>query len=177
VVKLLLEKGAELDSKDNDGQTPLLLAAAKGHEAVVKLLLEKGAESPHFAAEMGMTEEFKYERLEYDWQLRIVELLPLKDGSKVCCKIHVIPGGDATELDPEYDAVREDTKKLPYRALSYTWGDSNEMHQIFIDDKSFLVRANLFHFLKEWAPLDGQGPAYFWIDAISICSWKGGLVR
>ena len=46
VVKLLLEKGAELETKDNDGWTPLSWAAEKGHEAVVKLLLEKGAEKP-----------------------------------------------------------------------------------------------------------------------------------
>jgi ankyrin repeat protein len=45
VVKLLLEKGAELEPKDDEyGVTPLWLAAANGHEAVVKLLLEKGAE-------------------------------------------------------------------------------------------------------------------------------------
>jgi hypothetical protein len=45
VVKLLLEKGAELESKDEDyGRTPLSWAAGNGHEAVVKLLLEKGAE-------------------------------------------------------------------------------------------------------------------------------------
>ena len=53
VVKLLLEKGAELEAKDEmDGQTPLSWAAANGlsraavngHEVVVKLLLEKGAE-------------------------------------------------------------------------------------------------------------------------------------
>ena len=45
VVKLLLEKGAEPESKDNDyGRTPLSWAAGSGHEAVVKLLLEKGAE-------------------------------------------------------------------------------------------------------------------------------------
>ena len=44
-MKLLLEKGAELETKDNDyGRTPLSWAAEKGHEAVVKLLLEKGAE-------------------------------------------------------------------------------------------------------------------------------------
>jgi ankyrin repeat protein len=43
-VKLLLEKGAELESKDNYyGQTPLSWATGSGHEAVVKLLLEKGA--------------------------------------------------------------------------------------------------------------------------------------
>jgi ankyrin repeat protein len=35
VVKLLFEKGAELDPKDNDSQTPLGWAAEKGHEAVV----------------------------------------------------------------------------------------------------------------------------------------------
>ena len=44
VVKLLLEKGAELESKDKYGKTPLSLAAEMGHEAVVMLVLEKGAE-------------------------------------------------------------------------------------------------------------------------------------
>jgi hypothetical protein len=44
VVKLLLEKGAELETEDNIGQTPLSWAATEGREAVVKLLLEKGAE-------------------------------------------------------------------------------------------------------------------------------------
>jgi ankyrin repeat protein len=44
VVKLLLEKGAELEAKDSAGHTPLWLTVGKGHEAVVKLLLEKGAE-------------------------------------------------------------------------------------------------------------------------------------
>ena len=43
VVKLLLENGAELESKDKNGGTPLSWAAESGHEAVVKLLLEQGA--------------------------------------------------------------------------------------------------------------------------------------
>ena len=37
-MKLLREKGAELDSKDKNGRTPLWWAARNGHEAVVKLL-------------------------------------------------------------------------------------------------------------------------------------------
>jgi ankyrin repeat protein len=45
VVKLLLEKGAELETEDRHGWTPLSYAARNGHEAVVKLLLEKGAEN------------------------------------------------------------------------------------------------------------------------------------
>jgi ankyrin repeat protein len=44
LVKLLLEKGAQLDAKGINGQTPLSWAAEKGHEALVKLLLEEGAE-------------------------------------------------------------------------------------------------------------------------------------
>jgi hypothetical protein len=44
VVKLLLEKGVDLDSKDISGRTPLSHAARYGHEAVVKLH-EKGADN------------------------------------------------------------------------------------------------------------------------------------
>ena len=44
-MKLLLEKGADLESKDREySRTPLSWAAENGHEAVVKLLLEKGAD-------------------------------------------------------------------------------------------------------------------------------------
>jgi ankyrin repeat protein len=38
VVRLLLEKGAEPDSKDMFGRTPLSLAAERGHRTVVQLL-------------------------------------------------------------------------------------------------------------------------------------------
>jgi ankyrin repeat protein len=41
---LLLEKEADVKSKNGVGQTPLSRAARGGHKAVVKLLLEKGAE-------------------------------------------------------------------------------------------------------------------------------------
>jgi ankyrin repeat protein len=43
VVKLLLEKGAKLKSKDEEyDRTPLLLAVASGHETIIKLLLKRG---------------------------------------------------------------------------------------------------------------------------------------
>ncbi|KAL4755783.1 uncharacterized protein BDW70DRAFT_167857 [Aspergillus foveolatus] len=44
VVKLLLEMGADPESKDEFWWTPLSRAAANGHEAVVKLLLDRGAD-------------------------------------------------------------------------------------------------------------------------------------
>ena len=49
VVQWLLNNCAELNSEDKSGKTPLSLAAAKGHEAVVKLLLSRddvAADSP-----------------------------------------------------------------------------------------------------------------------------------
>ena len=55
VVQRLLEKGADVESKDAAGQTPLLRAAENGHEAVVKLLLEKGADVESKDAKYGQT--------------------------------------------------------------------------------------------------------------------------
>ena len=43
VVKLLLEKGADVNTGDQYGITPLMAAAFKGHSTVVRLLLDKGA--------------------------------------------------------------------------------------------------------------------------------------
>jgi ankyrin repeat protein len=43
LVKLLLHKGADVEAKNEFGETSLLLAAKGGHDAIVKLLLNKGA--------------------------------------------------------------------------------------------------------------------------------------
>jgi len=42
MIKLLLERGASVESMDNSGQTPLSFAAKNGREAVVRLLLATG---------------------------------------------------------------------------------------------------------------------------------------
>ncbi|KAL6407175.1 ankyrin repeat domain-containing protein [Ilyonectria robusta] len=44
IVRRLLEKDADVESKDGYGRTPLSWAAAEGHEAIVQLLLENGAD-------------------------------------------------------------------------------------------------------------------------------------
>ncbi|KAK2609803.1 hypothetical protein N8I77_003283 [Diaporthe amygdali] len=43
VIRLLLQRGAHVDSKDCGGKTPLIIAALNGYETIVKLLLERGA--------------------------------------------------------------------------------------------------------------------------------------
>ncbi len=42
-MKLLLHNGANMNTQDKQGQTPLLQAAGESNEAIVKLLLENGA--------------------------------------------------------------------------------------------------------------------------------------
>jgi ankyrin repeat protein len=46
LVLLLLEKGADVNAKDSEGQTPLSWAGQNGHEAVVRLLLGRGDVDP-----------------------------------------------------------------------------------------------------------------------------------
>ena len=43
-IKSLLKKGADLEAKDGDGETALLMAARRGHIEVVKYLVENGAD-------------------------------------------------------------------------------------------------------------------------------------
>jgi ankyrin repeat protein len=44
VVKLLVDKGANLNAKDQNGQTPLMKTAASGQLDIVKILVERGAD-------------------------------------------------------------------------------------------------------------------------------------
>ena len=44
VVKMLLEKDADLESGDTNGRTPLSWAAGNGHKAVIGDLFEKGTD-------------------------------------------------------------------------------------------------------------------------------------
>jgi len=45
IAKILLDNGAEVDSRAEDGRTPLMLAAGKGNNDLVSLLLKAGADS------------------------------------------------------------------------------------------------------------------------------------
>ena len=44
MAELLIQRGADLGSRDNDSRTPLHIAALQGHLETVKLLLECGAD-------------------------------------------------------------------------------------------------------------------------------------
>jgi ankyrin repeat protein len=56
VVKLLLDDGAEVDTRAPDGRTPLILAASKGNKEIVTMLLQAGAD-PSLTDQTGATAE------------------------------------------------------------------------------------------------------------------------
>lgn len=44
IVQMLLERGIDINARDNNGWTALHLAAERGQQQVVKLLLDRGAD-------------------------------------------------------------------------------------------------------------------------------------
>jgi len=44
VARLLIEKGADVNARDNNGSTPLIAAAFKGRSGIAQLLIDKGAD-------------------------------------------------------------------------------------------------------------------------------------
>ena len=88
VVKLLLEKGAELETKDEECDwTPLSWAAENGHEAAVKLLVEKSAELE--------TKDEEYGRTPLSWAA--------ENGHEVVVKLLVEKGAELETKDKNYD--------------------------------------------------------------------------
>ncbi|PMD31544.1 HET-domain-containing protein [Hyaloscypha variabilis F] len=83
-------------------------------------------------------------------EIRLVEILPADEATVISCRFH----------------TQTLQKPAPYTALSYTWGDTNNMKQILLDGEVFKVRDNLWQFLHQ---IREQGRRdRFWIDAICI---------
>jgi hypothetical protein len=55
----------------------------------------------------------------------------------------------------------------PYHALSYVWGQEPELHQVFINNASKMIKPNLFHALGRIRALQ-KVQFYIWVDSLCI---------
>jgi hypothetical protein len=102
--------------------------------------------------------------------IRLVEVLPADGSGIVRCK------------------VRHATIEAQYTCVSYVWGPAEDTHTVFLNGKRFLVRHNIWEFLKtvsaEISPgrqlhantlLDFESAATsLWIDALCIDQGNNG---
>ncbi|PKK46687.1 hypothetical protein CI102_10605, partial [Trichoderma harzianum] len=87
VIKLLVEKGADIEAKDDKyGWTPLLWAAEHGDEASIKLLIGKGANIE--------AKDNRYGRTPLSWAVG--------SGNEAIVKLLVEQGADIEAMDNEY---------------------------------------------------------------------------
>jgi hypothetical protein len=87
IVKLLLDKGADVNLTDKYGNTPLHLAASDGHIEIVKLLLEKGSDVNSKRRNDGTTPLYW---AALNGHIEIVKLLLLMNLIKVdCSRLHI----------------------------------------------------------------------------------------
>ena len=82
IVKLLLDKGAEIDTRDNMSFTPLLVAAISGHQEVQKELIIRGADVNLAERSFGWT---TLHRAAANGHLELIQLL-LDKGAQINIK-------------------------------------------------------------------------------------------
>ncbi|KAI1203355.1 heterokaryon incompatibility protein-domain-containing protein [Nemania serpens] len=96
---------------------------------------------------------FKYQQL--DLKSSAFRLVRLLGGSRYCGEIHC-----------EIVYTTLDDNVIPYEAVSYTWGTSDQPFSIIVETKIMMVTSNLWGLLRDIRQMDTD--RYLWIDAISI---------
>ncbi|XPS79501.1 hypothetical protein M3J09_011482 [Ascochyta lentis] len=95
---------------------------------------------------------YEYEPLDLTkHQIRLIKLDGEPVSQTICCKI----------------ATFDLTEAPPYTALSYTWGTPSPTYSIWLNERKFDVRENLYRFLIGFRPCN-EDPVYIWIDQICI---------
>jgi hypothetical protein len=101
--------------------------------------------------------------------IRVIHIRPseVSDHSDpVACDFHLLSLENELLCELETESRLSDPEQVQYTALSYTWGHSTPLHTIYLDDKPFSVRQNLWNFLRMARNTELTG--YLWIDALCI---------
>jgi hypothetical protein len=103
--------------------------------------------------------------------IRLIELLPSEEDDDIRCIVRHV----TLEVPPSYDPLLDAPIAAHYTCLSYVWGPTDQKHQIIVNGKPFLVRMNLWKFLRTVSLLratekynNKRWHRSLWIDAICI---------
>ena len=102
-----------------------------------------------------------------DIKLSHLKHRPLQDPSTNFRLVNLLPA----QPDHEIRCTLEEygLNNVPsYNAVSYEWGNAGTQSQIKVNDKKYRVTSNLFDFLQQLQPADGQPPVPIFVDAICI---------
>jgi len=116
-VKELLEKGADPNTQDEKGRTPLYWAASEGHVDVVRLLLERGVD-PNTQDEFGDT---PLHEAAYKGRVDVVELLLVRGADP-----NVKDGDGKTPLDSTHSSSA--AKSWQKTSTEFSSRDSRRLH-------------------------------------------------
>ncbi|KAF2875855.1 heterokaryon incompatibility protein-domain-containing protein [Massariosphaeria phaeospora] len=96
------------------------------------------------------SDNYIYESLESEDQMRVLELYPGQDEEPINCSLTTVKRIDAP----------------PYEALSYAWGDHTDRKEIRCDGKQLTITRSLYDAL--WRIRDVAKVKLLWADAICI---------
>jgi hypothetical protein len=119
-------------------------------------------DDPVFPLVARPMETFKHAPLDLSkQQIRLLRVMPTSSVGSIECQIHTFVIGDCPK----------------YIAISYAWGPPSPVQEILIDNRTLLVRDNIWHFLNTVARaveepfLSGAflvRSSFLWIDALCI---------
>jgi hypothetical protein len=129
--------------------------------------------------EQGTQRIYKAVPLPLGTYIRVIRIRPGAETDPIACDFRLLDLDDGAlcDFNANSSQLNDDgqryvdtslprQEKVPYTALSYTWGDSTTLHSIHIDDKPLQVRQNLWNFLH--CARRNSLADYLWIDALCI---------
>jgi hypothetical protein len=96
--------------------------------------------------------------------IRVMRIRPSADTERIACDFSILDVDDMSLFDLNTALPLEGS--CQYTALSYMWGQTIADHTINLNGTPFLVRKNLWDFLRQ-ARID-RLEGYLWIDALCI---------
>ena len=83
-IELLIAQGADVNARDSNGNTPLMLAARSGHSEIVQFLIDRGADV-HLKDNLGNTPLIDTAGYASEFALKVIEIL-IAEGADVQAK-------------------------------------------------------------------------------------------